>query len=91
MQGSVRSVYVELRRCCASAGFANEEPEELQVPGGWSGWEELPHPDPAQETAPEQAPKDLEEGELDEDAEAEFAPEGAITKPLVYPHLAPCL
>ena len=31
--------------------------------------------EPAQE-APEQAPAELEEGELDDDAEAEFAPEG---------------
>ncbi len=69
--------------CYGAAEIANEEPVEAQQPGGWSGWEELPPVEPAQQEAPEEAPKDLEEGELDEDAEADFAPEGAFTKPLI--------
>ena len=56
---------------------AIEEPVEDPQPGGWGGWEELPPAEPAQQDAPEDAPKDLEEGEVDEDAEAEFAVEGA--------------
>ena len=66
--------------CCGAAETASEELVETQQPGGWSGWEELPPVEPAQQEAPEEAPKDLEEGELDEDAEADFAPEGAFTK-----------
>ncbi len=65
--------------CCGAAETASEELVETQQPGGWSGWEELPPVEPAQQEAPEEAPKDLEEGELDEDAEADFAPEGAFT------------
>ena len=50
--------------------------------GGWSGWDELLPMEPARE-ATEQAPAELEEGEMDDDAEAEFAPEGGWVKLLV--------
>ena len=53
-----------------------------EQPGGWSGWDELPPMEPAQE-APEQAPLEMEEGELDDDAEADFAPEGGCVEILV--------
>lgn len=67
--------------CYVAAEATNEEPMEGQQPGGWSGWEELPPVQPAQQEAPEEAPDDLEEGELDDDAEADFAPEGGRTEP----------
>ena len=51
--------------------------EQEQQPGGWGGWEEMPPAAPPQK-APG-VPEDPEEGELDEDAEAEFAPEGALS------------
>ena len=74
----------------------NEEPAEEQQPGGWGGWEELPPVQPAQQEAPEEAPTNLEEVELDDDAEAEFAPEGGLTEPLsisyslIYLTSCPC-
>ena len=59
------------------AGTAEVEQVEEPQPGGWSGWEELPAVTPAQDASEAAADEsDLEEGQLDEDAEAEFAPEG---------------
>ena len=64
--------------CPGCAGTAEVEQVEEQQPGGWSGWEELPAMAPAEQAPEAAADKDgLEEGQLDEDAEAEFAPEGA--------------